>query len=95
MRKALESVVLLTEQLKAEETEAQSVDGEKPETNFVQTELRGSYECLTKIFWTDLEREQEMQNVVRAAFGPLGAFTDVKLQEPTHTAQIGRAAKGA
>ncbi|HZT98206.1 MAG TPA: hypothetical protein VFA10_01020 [Ktedonobacteraceae bacterium] len=94
--------LLLTEQLKAEEADltaqsanAKSLDVEKPETNFVQTELRGSYECLTKIFWTEVEREQEMQNVVRAAFGPLGAFVTVKLQEPMQAAKNGGAAKGA
>ncbi len=90
--------LLLTEQLRAEEADGagqsantKSAEAEKPETNFVQTELRGSYECLTKIFWTQVEREQEMQNVVRAAFGPLGAFVNMKSQD----AQNGRATKGA
>ena len=93
--------LLLSEQLRAEEADvavqganAKSSDVEKPETNFVQTELRGSYECLTKIFWTEVEREQEMQNVVRAAFGPLGALVNVKLEESTQAAQNGRATKG-
>jgi hypothetical protein len=104
-----QNFLLLTEKIETEisEIEGSNAEPEKPAAegsnaekammNFVRTEIRDSYDCLTKIFWTAVEREQEMQDVVRAAFGPIGAFVKVQLlNEPTKTApaQKGRTSQG-
>lgn len=40
----------------------------------VDATIRGGYDFLTKVIWTGKDLEDEIERVVSAAFGPIGAF---------------------
>lgn len=50
-----------------------------PKTNPIQD----GYDCLLQVFWTNEDRQAEIQRVVRAAFGPLGAFIGAQTHLPS------------
>ena len=42
--------------------------------------IKDGYDFLVNVFWTGSDREEELQRVVRAAFGPIGAFVGLQLK---------------
>ena len=52
--------------------------GENPDPN-KKNPIKDGYDFLVNVFWTDADREEELQRVVRAAFGPIGAFVGAQL----------------
>ena len=56
--------------------------GENPDPN-KKNPIKDGYDFLVNVFWTDADREEELQRVVRAAFGPIGAFVGAQLPKST------------
>lgn len=52
------------------------------EIKFGEDPIKDGYDFLVNVFWTAPEREEELQRVVRAAFGPIGAFVGAQLEQP-------------
>jgi hypothetical protein len=52
-------------------TKASSSAGNSPAADNL---IRDGYDFLTKVIWTEQERDDEIQRIARAAFGPLGLF---------------------
>lgn len=48
--------------------------------NPVETAIKDSYHFLVYVFWTDEDRRNEVREVARAAFGPIGAFVGAELK---------------
>ena len=49
----------------------------------IPEDFKNSYYFLTNVVWTSKEREEELDRVARAAFGPLGALIGPITQAPT------------
>jgi hypothetical protein len=52
--------------------------------------IKDGYDFLTKVFWTNKDRQAEIQQVVRAAFGPIGAFVGTELLQRDSSLQAGK-----
>lgn len=48
--------------------------------NPVETAIKDGYHFLVYVFWTDEDRRNEVREVARAAFGPIGAFVGAELK---------------
>jgi hypothetical protein len=48
----------------------------------LRVDVKDGYSFLTNVVWNDVERKEELDRVVRAAFGPLGALIGQFAQEP-------------
>lgn len=57
------------------------------EIEFGEDPIKDGYDFLVNVFWTAPEREEELQRVVRAAFGPIGAFVGAQLEQPPKSTQ--------
>jgi amino acid transporter len=51
------------------------------EIKFGGNRIEDGYDFLVNVFWTAEDREEEIQQVARAAFGPLGAFVGGSLKQ--------------
>jgi hypothetical protein len=58
----------------------------------ISQDVKDGYYFLTNIVWTSKERQAELERVVRAAFGPLGALIGPLTQTSTQTKQSPQAA---
>ena len=50
------------------------------EMKFDDKPIEDGYDFLVNVFWTDADRQEEIQRVARAAFGPIGAFVGSSLK---------------
>ena len=50
------------------------------EIEFGGKPIEDGYDFLVNVFWTDEDRQEEIQRVARAAFGPIGAFVGASLK---------------
>jgi hypothetical protein len=50
--------------------------------------IMDGYDFLVHVFWTSEDREEELQRVVRAAFGPIGAFIGAQLHTQGTTSRL-------
>ena len=55
------------------------VSVENPNGEKVVTAIKDGYDFLVYVFWTKEDREDEIKQVARAAFGPIGAFVGTEL----------------
>lgn len=53
---------------------------EKPNGETVETAIKDGYTFLAYVCWTDSDRKNEIKEVARAAFGPIGAFVGAELK---------------
>jgi hypothetical protein len=67
---------------------ADDPQGEKEKK--VEIAIKDGYDFLTKVFWTNKDRQDEIQQVVRAAFGPIGAFVGTELLQRDSSLQAGK-----
>jgi hypothetical protein len=75
-------------------TKASSSAGNSPAADNL---IRDGYDFLTKVIWTEQDRDDEIQRIARAAFGPLGLFlgTQVSSAKKAITDQAATALKPA
>ncbi len=53
---------------------------ESPSGEKVEKAIKDGYDFLAYVFWTDEDRKDEIKQVARAAFGPIGAFVGSELK---------------
>jgi hypothetical protein len=53
---------------------------ENPSGEAVETAIKDGYSFLAYVCWTDDDRKNEIKEVARAAFGPIGAFVGAELK---------------
>ncbi|MEO8970891.1 MAG: hypothetical protein ABI406_04730 [Ktedonobacteraceae bacterium] len=53
---------------------------ENPSGEAVETAIKDGYNFLAYVCWTDDDRKNEVKQVARAAFGPIGAFVGAELK---------------
>ncbi len=53
---------------------------ENPSGEAVETAIKDGYSFLAYVCWTDDDRKNEIKQVARAAFGPIGAFVGAELK---------------
>lgn len=59
------------------------------EIKFGGNPIKDGYDFLVNVFWTASDQEEELQRVVRVAFGPIGAFVGAQLKlSPKNTQQL-------
>jgi hypothetical protein len=46
----------------------------------IKTGIKNGYDFLAYVFWTDQDKKEEIKQVARAAFGPIGAFVGAELK---------------
>jgi hypothetical protein len=82
--------VSIVERLNNEGSNAAGSEAQQQESSFSQRTITDAYDCLTKIFWTAEEREEEMQAIIRNAFGPLGTLMRVRqeLSKPLSSSKL-------
>ena len=50
------------------------------EIKFGGNAIEDGYDFLVNVFWTDTDRQEEIQRVTRAALGPIGMFVGASLK---------------
>ena len=53
---------------------------ENPSGDPIKAAIKDGYDFLTYVFWTNEDKEEEIKQVARAAFGPIGAFVGAELK---------------
>src|SRR5439155_6531183 len=57
----------------------EEIEFSKPDENAAHR-IEDGYDFLVNVFWTAEDRQEEIQRVARAAFGPIGAFVGASLK---------------
>lgn len=70
---------------------------ENPNGEMIETAIKNGYDFLAYVCWTDDDRKNEIKQVARAAFGPIGAFVGAELkseQNPKESSSPGGTSTG-